>query len=50
MVKKPCWARTLPCPWQAVQLVGPLPGAAPEPSHVSQVTEAGILILVSLPL
>ena len=50
MVKKPCWARTLPRPWQVVQLVGPLPGAAPEPSQVSQVTEAGILILVSLPL
>jgi len=33
MLKKPCWWWTWPRPWQASQVVGPLSGAAPVPSH-----------------
>ena len=29
--KKPCAARTRPVPWQVAQVVGLVPGLAPEP-------------------
>ena len=31
MVKKPCWARTLPIPRQVGQVIGREPASAPEP-------------------
>jgi len=33
-IKKPCCARTLPCPWQVVHVDGLVPFLAPEPEHV----------------
>ncbi len=49
MVKKPCWLRTLPRPWQERHAVGRLPGAAPAPPQLSHSTEVGTLIRVSRP-
>ena len=48
--KKPCCIRTWPCPPQVEQVVGCVPGRAPEPLQVSQLACTGILILVSVPL
>ena len=44
MVKKPCAARTLPWPLQCRQVDMPVPGLAPEPSQVLQVTSVGTSI------
>ena len=35
---------TLPCPWQVRQVVTPVPGLAPLPSQVTQVTSVGTSI------
>src|SRR3546814_3164993 len=45
MVKKPCWARTLPWPLQVGQAIGCWPASAPEPSQASQAIEVGTRIL-----
>ena len=47
MEKKPWVARTRPWPPQALQVVGLVPGLAPEPSQVSQVSAAGTVISTS---
>ena len=44
MVKKPWEARTLPNPAQVGQLVGLVPGFAPDPEHFSQATLDGTRI------
>jgi hypothetical protein len=49
MVKKPCWARTRPRPWQDEQLTGEDPGSAPLPSQSSQRTLVGTRIWADLP-
>ena len=49
MEKKPWVARTRPAPPQALQVVGLVPGWAPEPSQVSQVSAAGTTISTSEP-
>ena len=49
MEKKPWLARTRPAPPQPVQVVGLVPGRAPEPSQVSQLSEAGTVISTSEP-
>ena len=49
IVKKPCWARILPAPPQVGQATGLLPGSAPEPSQVSQVTVVATLMVAFLP-
>ena len=41
MEKKPWVARTRPAPPQVLQVVGLVPGLAPEPSQVSQVMRGG---------
>ena len=48
--KKPCAARTLPAPPQVEQVVGWVPGLAPEPEQASQVIEVGTLICAVLPV
>ncbi|MNW21406.1 hypothetical protein D3C71_2223110 [compost metagenome] len=50
MVKKPCWARTLPWPWQVGQVTGWVPAAAPEPLQESQATVEGTRTLAVVPL
>ncbi len=50
MVKNPCWARTLPCPLQALQDSGAAPFLEPIPLHASHCTDEGTRILVLLPL
>lgn len=47
--KKPCAARTRPEPWQVAQVLGCVPGLAPEPEQTSQVIEVGTLICAVLP-
>ncbi len=47
MEKKPWVARTRPWPLQVVHWVGLVPGLAPEPSQVSQVSAAGTVISTS---
>ncbi len=49
MEKKPWLARTRPAPPQVPQMVGLVPGLAPEPSQASQVMEAGTVISTSAP-
>ena len=49
MEKKPWEARTRPWPPQLVQVVGLVPGLAPEPSQVSQVRVDGTRISTSAP-
>lgn len=41
IVKKPCWARTLPMPPQVGQEIGWVPDSAPDPEQPSQTTEVG---------
>jgi len=48
-VKKPCWNVTCPEPRQVGQVVGRVPGAAPLPAHVEQVSARGMRIWVSVP-
>ncbi len=43
-VKNPCWKRCCPRPWHCGHVVGLVPGAAPEPLHVSHVSRRGISI------
>ncbi len=50
MAKKPCWARTRPCPAQVLQIAGFEPALAPEPAQPSQVAKVGSLIVAVLPL
>ena len=47
--KKPCDRRTVPEPLQVVQVLGCVPGLAPEPLQVSHSSIAGMRILVSVP-
>ncbi len=47
--KKPCEMRTVPEPWQVSQVLGCVPGFAPEPLQTSQVSMVGMRILVSVP-
>ena len=49
MEKKPWEARTRPWPPQLVQVVGLVPGFAPDPSHASQFIAAGTPISTSAP-
>ncbi len=49
MVKKPCWARTFPAPWQVGHDTGLEPFSAPLPPQGSQAVEVGILISVWRP-
>ncbi len=49
IAKKPCCARTRPCPAQVLQVVGLEPAFAPVPEQVSQDTAVGILIAAVLP-
>ena len=41
IVKKPCWARTLPMPPQVGHEIGWVPNSAPVPEQPSQTTEVG---------
>src|SRR5579875_2259622 len=50
MAKKPCCARTRPCPPQVRQVTGREPGLAPLPAQASQLTLVGILMEAFLPL
>ena len=50
MVKKPCWARTLPIPEQVGQAAGWAPPSAPVPEQASHWTEPGTVIVSCLPL
>ena len=45
--KNPCWMRTCPLPPQVAQVFGEVPALAPLPWQVSQVSMAGMRILVS---
>src|SRR5947209_3352854 len=47
--KKPCAARTRPCPSQDAQVLGWEPTLAPVPEQASQVILVGILISAVLP-
>ena len=49
MEKKPWVMRTWPWPLQLVQVVGWVPGLAPEPLQVSHSDTLGMRILVSKP-
>ena len=49
IVKKPCWARTFPAPWQVGQGIGFEPFSAPVPAHSSQDVEVGMRISVWRP-
>jgi hypothetical protein len=49
MLKKPWRICTVPAPWQLVQVIGLVPGFAPLPLQVSQVSYDGMRICVSLP-
>ena len=49
MVKKPCWARTLPAPPQVPQAEGLVPARAPAPPQGSQVTVPGTRIVACRP-
>jgi len=49
MLKKPWRICTAPEPWQVVQVIGLVPGLAPLPLQVSQASQAGMRICVSLP-
>ena len=42
IVKKPCWKRIWPAPLHWLQVVGCVPGAAPLPLQVSQLSWRGI--------
>src|SRR5690606_3462359 len=48
--KKPCCTRTLPCPLQVWQVLGCVPGFAPEPLQVVQRSQLGTRICVVCPL
>ncbi len=50
MVKKPCWARTLPAPWQVEQATGWAPPAPPVPLQLSHGAEVGTVMVAVLPL
>ena len=45
--KKPCWMRTTPCPPQVRQVWGLVPGLAPLPLQVPQLSQEGTRISVS---
>ena len=47
--KKPCDMRTLPAPPQVPQVLALVPGLAPEPEQVSQVSQLGTRISVAKP-
>src|SRR3954471_11546790 len=49
-VKKPCCVRTCPAPRHRLQVAACVPGAAPDPWHVSQFSWRGIWIDVSAPI
>ena len=49
MLKKPWRMCTVPAPLQVVQVFGLVPGLAPLPLQVSQVSQLGMRICVSLP-
>ncbi len=49
MAKKPCCARMRPEPPQVGQVFGLVPGLAPEPVQMSQVTLVGTRISAALP-
>ena len=49
MAKKPCCARTRPCPPQVLQVAGLEPARAPEPEQASHATEVGMRIVAVLP-
>src|SRR5690606_25965480 len=49
-LKKPCCIRTVPAPSQVWQVLGWVPGLAPEPWQTSQVSQLGTRISVSKPL
>ena len=49
MLKKPWRMCTVPLPLQVVQVLGLVPGLAPLPLQVSQVSQLGMRICVSLP-
>jgi len=48
-LKNPCWKVTWPRPPHEVQATGEVPGAAPEPWQVPQVSPRGIWRFVSVP-
>jgi hypothetical protein len=49
--KKPCCARTLPAPWQVLQVVAAAaPLSDPVPLHASQDTEEGTVMVFFVPL
>ena len=48
-VKKPCWKRTCPRPWQRGQVAGAVPAADPLPPQASQRSWRGICTVVSAP-
>src|SRR3972149_11142301 len=49
MLKKPCWNVTCPLPPHVVQVVGTVPGRAPEPRHSSQLRVLGTSTFFSVP-
>ena len=49
MLKKPWRMCTVPLPLQVVQVFGLVPGLAPLPLQVSQLSQLGMRICVSLP-
>ena len=48
-VKKPCWARSRPRPWQVGHCCGLEPASAPLPWQTSQATELGTRTVASVP-
>jgi hypothetical protein len=48
-LKKPWRSCTTPAPWQVVQVIGRVPGLAPLPWQLSQFSQLGMRICVSLP-
>jgi hypothetical protein len=49
-LKKPWRICTWPAPWQVLQVLALVPGLAPLPWQVSQLSQLGIRICASLPL